>query len=54
MRNVARPLWERIQALALAVRPLQQGRVTMYLQYMIWTVLLLLGFLLFDSAGRHP
>jgi hypothetical protein len=54
MRNIARPLWNQIQALALAVRPLQQGRVTMYLQYMIWTVLLLLGFLLFDSAGRHP
>jgi hydrogenase-4 component B len=54
MRNVARPLWNRLQALALSVRPLQQGRVTTYLQYMIWTVLLLLGFLLFTSTGARP
>ena len=54
MQHLARPLWNRIQALALTVRPLQQGRVTTYLQYMISTVLLLLGFLLFSSAGRRP
>ena len=54
LRNLAGPLWNRIQALALAVRPLQQGRVTTYLQYMIWTVLLFLGFLLFASKGVRP
>jgi formate hydrogenlyase subunit 3/multisubunit Na+/H+ antiporter MnhD subunit len=51
LRDVARPLWNRIQALALSVRPLQQGRVTTYLQYMIWTVLVLLASLLFTSTG---
>jgi formate hydrogenlyase subunit 3/multisubunit Na+/H+ antiporter MnhD subunit len=51
LRGVARPLWNRLQALALAVRPLQQGRVTTYLQYMIWTVLVLLASLLFVSSG---
>jgi hypothetical protein len=38
----------------LSVRPLQQGRVTTYLQYMIWTLLLLLGFLLFAQGGTRP
>lgn len=52
IQNVVRPAWNRIQALAHAVRPLQQGRVTTYLQYMIWTVLLLLGFL-FASTGSQ-
>jgi hydrogenase-4 component B len=52
--GVARPVWNRIQSLALAVRPLQQGRVTTYLQYMIWTLLLLLGFLMFWSPGGSP
>jgi NADH:ubiquinone oxidoreductase subunit 5 (subunit L)/multisubunit Na+/H+ antiporter MnhA subunit len=51
MRGVAR-LWDRIQALALTVRPLQRGRVTTYLQYIIWTVLLLLGYLLVAAVGR--
>lgn len=53
MRNVAHRAWNRIQALALAVRPLQQGRVTTYLQYMIWTVLLLLGFLLASTGSQR-
>ena len=43
--------WNRIRALALALRPLQRGRVTTYLQYMIWTVLLLLGYLLVAATG---
>ena len=38
--------------MAGALRPLQQGKVTTYLQYMIWTLLLLLGFLLAASAGN--
>jgi hypothetical protein len=50
-RGVAR-LWGRLQALALTVRPLQRGRVTTYLQYIIWTVLLLLGYLLIAATGR--
>jgi formate hydrogenlyase subunit 3/multisubunit Na+/H+ antiporter MnhD subunit len=50
-RGVAR-LWDRIQALARTVRPLQRGRVTTYLQYIIWTVLLLLGYLLVAAVGR--
>jgi len=54
LRDFARPLWNGIQALALSVRPLQQGRITTYLQYMIWTVLLLLGFLFFFSMGSRP
>ena len=49
-RGVAR-LWGRIQALALTVRPLQRGRVTTYLQYMIWALLLLLGYLLIAGTG---
>ena len=51
MRGVALPLWKKVQTLALSVRSLQRGRVTTYLQYMIWTVLMLLGFLIFASMG---
>ena len=50
MGAVART-WSRIRSLALALRPLQRGRVTTYLQYMIWAVLLLLGYLLVAAAG---
>jgi len=50
LRDVIQPLWDKVQGLAVAVRPLHQGRVTTYLQYMIWTVLLLLGFLLIAST----
>jgi hydrogenase-4 component B len=48
------PFWHRIESLAGRLRPLQQGRVTTYLQYIIWTVLLLLGFLVLSArtAGR--
>jgi hypothetical protein len=35
------------------LRPLQQGRVTRYLQYMVLTVLFLLG-ALFAAIARHP
>ena len=52
VHRLVRPAWERIQAMAGALRPLQQGKVTTYLQYMIWTLLLLLGFLLAASAGN--
>jgi formate hydrogenlyase subunit 3/multisubunit Na+/H+ antiporter MnhD subunit len=45
LRGIAMPAWQHVARLALQLRPLQQGRVTTYLQYMIVTVLLLLGFL---------
>jgi hydrogenase-4 component B len=50
--RVVRPAWERLKAAATALRPLQQGRVTTYLQYIVWTVLLLL-LALFASVARH-
>ena len=46
-----RPAWERLKAAATALRPLQQGRVTTYLQYIVWTLLLLL--LALFASGRH-
>jgi hypothetical protein len=54
LSGLAVPLWERLRALALLVRPLQQGRVTTYLQYIIWAVLLLLGYLSFASRVGPP
>ena len=47
-------LWRRIETGMLSLRALQQGRVTTYLQYMIWTVLLLLGYLLFAATEGRP
>ena len=47
------PLWRRTKALAGAFRPLQLGPVTRYLQYIVLTVLLLLG-ALFASIVRGP
>jgi len=49
--TIAVPVWERLRRLATELRPLQQGRVTTYLQYIIGTVLLLLGFLFFAGVG---
>jgi hypothetical protein len=51
--GVVRPLWGRAKALAAAFRPLQQGPVTRYLQYIVLTVLLLLG-ALFAAIVRRP
>jgi hydrogenase-4 component B len=51
--RVVRPVWGRLKALAATLRPLQQGRVTTYLQYMVLTVLLLL-LVLFASVARRP
>jgi formate hydrogenlyase subunit 3/multisubunit Na+/H+ antiporter MnhD subunit len=51
--RVVRPVWGRLKALAATLRPLQQGRVTAYLQYMVLTVLLLL-LVLFASVARRP
>ena len=51
LATIAGPVWERVRRLATELRPLQQGRVTTYLQYIIGTVLLLLGFLFFAGSG---
>ena len=51
LRGVAEPLWRRVRSAALALRPLQQGRVTTYLQYIVWVVLALLGYLAFAWRG---
>ena len=53
LTRVAGPLWERVRAAAEVLRPLQQGRITRYLQYMVLTVVLLLG-ALFVAIVRHP
>ena len=45
------PLWARVKRTAVALRPLQQGRVTQYLLYIVLTVLLLLA-VLFISLAR--
>ncbi|HEX7024179.1 MAG TPA: proton-conducting transporter membrane subunit, partial [Gemmatimonadales bacterium] len=54
LRELAFPAWERIRRLAAELRPLQQGRVTTYLQYIIGTVILLLGFLFFSGRATPP
>jgi NADH:ubiquinone oxidoreductase subunit 5 (subunit L)/multisubunit Na+/H+ antiporter MnhA subunit len=54
LRGVVLPLWSTIRGLALALRPLQQGRVTTYLQYIVWTLLLMLGFLMFAASRGRP
>jgi hydrogenase-4 component B len=54
LRRLAIPLWGRVRALALSLRPLQQGRVTTYLQYIIWVVLALLAFLSLAPRGGPP
>jgi hypothetical protein len=43
LSNLVRPLWDRTKAVAWAFRPLQQGPVTRYLQYVVVTVLILLA-----------
>ena len=50
--GLVRPLWDRTRAVAAAFRPLQQGPITRYLQYIVLTVLVLLG-ALFVSLARH-
>src|SRR5581483_3966522 len=45
------PAWSRIRAAAAALRSLQQGRITTYLQYIVLTLLLLL-LALFLSVAR--
>ncbi len=52
VRRVVGPAWGRLKRAAAALRPLQQGRVTTYLQYIVVTVLLLL-LVLFASVARR-
>ncbi len=54
LRGFAVPGWQYLTRVALKLRPLQQGRVTTYLQYIIGTVLLLLGFLFFAGLTASP
>ena len=46
------PAWRRLKAAATTLRPLQQGRVTTYLQYIVLTVVLLLLALVASVARR--
>jgi hydrogenase-4 component B len=46
------PVWARVRVAAAALRPLQRGRVTTYLQYIVFTLLVLL-WVLFASV-RSP
>jgi hydrogenase-4 component B len=52
LARIVGPVWTRIRAAAVALRPIQQGRVTTYLQYIIFTLLILL-LVLFASVGRR-
>jgi NADH:ubiquinone oxidoreductase subunit 5 (subunit L)/multisubunit Na+/H+ antiporter MnhA subunit len=54
LRALAAPAWERLRRLGAELRLLQQGRVTTYLQYIIGTVLLLLGYLFFAGQSASP
>jgi hydrogenase-4 component B len=47
------PVWNRVRTAAATLRPLQQGRVTTYLQYIVFTLIVLLV-VLFASVGRRP
>jgi len=51
LARVVGPAWHRVRTAAAALRPLQQGRVTTYLQYIVFTLVVLL-FVLFASVGR--
>jgi hydrogenase-4 component B len=53
LSRVILPAWARVRDVAARLRPLQQGRVTTYLQYMVLTLLLLLCVLL-ASVSRRP
>lgn len=54
LRRIAAPAWERIRRAGAELRLLQQGRVTTYLQYIIGTVVLLLGYLFFAGKSSTP
>ena len=51
LSRVVGPAWARVRIAAAALRPLQHGRVTTYLQYIVFTLLVLLG-VLFATVRR--
>jgi hydrogenase-4 component B len=53
LAGVVGPAWARVRTAAAVLRALQQGRVTTYLQYIVFTLVVLL-FVLFASVGRRP
>ncbi len=53
LSRVVEPTWARVRTAAATLRPLQQGRVTTYLQYIVVTLIVLLG-VLFASVARRP
>ena len=53
VNRVVGPAWDRVKAAAGTLRPLQQGRVTTYLQYIVVTVVILL-LVLFASVAGQP
>lgn len=51
--NLMRPLWNRLQAVALVYAPAAAGAAASF-SFMIWTLILLLGFLYFSSSAGRP
>jgi hypothetical protein len=47
---VALPLWRRVRRAALRLRGIQQGRLHLYLLYVMAALLVLLGYLAFGSG----
>jgi NADH:ubiquinone oxidoreductase subunit 5 (subunit L)/multisubunit Na+/H+ antiporter MnhA subunit len=48
--RVALPWWERVHRVALRLRPIQQGRLHVYLLYIVATLLVLLAYLVLGPA----
>ncbi len=54
LSGLAIPVWNRVRTLALRLRPLQQGNITAYVRYIIWALLLLLGYLALTGRAGMP
>ena len=52
LAGVVGPIWHRLQRLADRLRPIQRGRLSSYLLYVVAAVLVLLLYLLFDGGAR--
>ena len=52
--NVALPLWSVVQGLAARLRPIQQGRLWIYLVYLMAALLLLLLYLATSGGTTSP
>src|ERR1019366_3541883 len=48
------PLWARVERAALRLRPMQQGRLHVYLIYVVVTVVLVLGYLVLAPTRERP